>query len=312
MHLEVSNLTKYYTKSLPVIQSINFTVGKGEIISFIGDSGEGKTTFLKCITGLEKINSGRIVLNDRVLNDDNTFVKAQDRKIGFVFQNSPLFPHLNVKDNVLFNLEHIDSDKVNDILELTKLTLLLNRYPHQLSGGEQQRACIARALVREPDLLLLDEPFSNLHSEIKNAIRDEIYRIIKATNTTTILVTHDVSDSLHISDKILVFKSGVIQQYDTPFHLYNEPSNYYCAKILGPINKYHAENKTFYIRPENINIVNKSIYKLTVESSHFKGKEYQITAKYQDELWTLYSPLPYKIKDVIYVDFNEEKFIDLC
>tara|TARA_B100000683_G_scaffold237179_1_gene242238 strand:- start:2386 stop:3324 length:939 start_codon:yes stop_codon:yes gene_type:complete len=312
MHLEVSNLTKYYTKSLPVIQSINFTVGKGEIISFIGDSGEGKTTFLKCITGLEKINSGRIVLNDRVLNDDNTFVKAQDRKIGFVFQNSPLFPHLNVKDNVLFNLEHIDSDKVNDILELTKLTLLLNRYPHQLSGGEQQRACIARALVREPDLLLLDEPFSNLHSEIKNAIRDEIYRIIKATNTTTILVTHDVSDSLHISDKILVFKSGVIQQYDTPFHLYNEPSNYYCAKILGPINKYHAENKTFYIRPENINIVNKSIYKLTVESSHFKGKEYQITAKYQDELWTLYSPLPYKLKDVIYVDFNEEKFIDLC
>ena len=243
MHLEVSNLTKYYTKSLPVIQSINFTVGKGEIISFIGDSGEGKTTFLKCITGLEKINSGRIVLNDRVLNDDNTFVKAQDRKIGFVFQNSPLFPHLNVKENVLFNLEHIDSDKVNDILELTKLTLLLNRYPHQLSGGEQQRACIARALVREPDLLLLDEPFSNLHSEIKNAIRDEIYRIIKATNTTTILVTHDVSDSLHISDKILVFKSGVIQQYDTPFHLYNEPSNYYCAKILGPINKYHAENK---------------------------------------------------------------------
>tara|TARA_Y100001954_G_scaffold160965_1_gene170944 strand:+ start:2561 stop:3499 length:939 start_codon:yes stop_codon:yes gene_type:complete len=312
MHLEVSNLTKYYTKSLPVIQSINFTVGKGEIISFIGDSGEGKTTFLKCITGLEKINSGRIVLNDRVLNDDNTFVKAQDRKIGFVFQNSPLFPHLNVKENVLFNLEHIDSDKVNDILELTKLTLLLNRYPHQLSGGEQQRACIARALVREPDLLLLDEPFSNLHSEIKNAIRDEIYRIIKATNTTTILVTHDVSDSLHISDKILVFKSGVIQQYDTPFHLYNEPSNYYCAKILGPINKYHAENKTFYIRPENINIVNKSIYKLTVESSHFKGKEYQITAKYQDELWTLYSPLPYKLKDVIYVDFNEEKFIDLC
>ena len=312
MHLEVSNLTKYYTKSLPVIQSINFTVGKGEIISFIGDSGEGKTTFLKCITGLEKINSGRIVLNDRVLNDHDTFVKAQDRKIGFVFQNSPLFPHLNLKENVLFNLEHIDSDKVNDILELTKLTLLLDRYPHQLSGGEQQRACIARALVREPDLLLLDEPFSNLHSEIKNAIRDEIYRIIKATNTTTILVTHDVSDSLHISDKILVFKSGVIQQYDTPFHLYNEPSNYYCAKILGPINKYYAENKTFYIRPENINIVNKSIYKLTIESSHFKGKEYQITAKYQDELWTLYSPLPYKIKDVIYVDFNEEKFIDLC
>ena len=311
MHLEVSNLTKYYSKSSPVIQSIDFTVGKGEIISFIGDSGVGKTTFLKCISGLEKINSGRIVLNNRVLNDNDTFVKAQDRKIGFVFQNSPLFPHLNIKENVLFNLEHIDSDKVNYILELTKLKLLLNRYPHQLSGGEQQRACIARALVREPDLLLLDEPFSNLHSEIKNAIRDEIYRIIKATNTTTILVTHDLSDSLHISDKILVFKSGVIQQYDTPFHLYNEPSNYYCAKILGSINKYYADNKVLYIRPQNINIVTKSMHKLIVESSHFKGKEYQIRSKYQDEYWTLYSPLPYKFQDTIYVDFDEEKCIDL-
>lgn len=312
MHLEVSNLTKYFRKSLPIIQSIDFIVGKGEIISFIGDSGEGKTTFLKCISGLEKINSGRIVLNDRVLNDHDTFVKAQDRKIGFVFQNSPLFPHLNVKDNVLFNLEYPDSDKVDDILELTKLKLLLDRYPHQISGGEQQRACIARALVREPDLLLLDEPFSNLHLEIKNSIRDEIYRIIKATNTTTILVTHDVSDSLHISDKILVFKSGVIQQYDTPFNIYNKPSNYYCAKILGSINKYCVNNKTFYIRPENIKIVAKSMHRLTVESCHFKGKEYQIIAKYQDVSWILFSPLPYEPQDVIYIDFDGEKCIDLC
>ena len=124
-------------------------------------------------------------------------------------------------------------------------------------------------------------------------------------------MTHDVSDSLHISDKILVFKSGIIQQYDTPFHLYNEPSNYYCAKILGSINKYYADNKTFYIRPENINIVAKSMHKLTVESSHFKGKEYQITAKYQDESWILYSPLPYKFQDAIYVDFDQEKCINL-
>ncbi len=311
MHLEVSNLTKYYSKCSPVIQSIDFSVAKGEIISFIGDSGEGKTTFLKCISGLEKTNSGRIVLNDRILNDHDTFIKAQDRKIGFVFQNSPLFPHLNVKENVLFNLEHIDSDKINDILELTKLSLLLDRFPHQLSGGEQQRACIARALVREPDLLLLDEPFSNLHSEIKNAIRDEIYRIIKATNTTTLLVTHDVNDSLHISDKILVFKSGIIQQYDTPFHLYNKPSNYYCAKILGPVNKCITANGDFYIRPENINIVANSLHRLTVESSHFKGKEYQIKAKYKDESWVLYSTIPYKAQDTIYVDFHQDKCINI-
>lgn len=311
MHLEVFNLTKYYSKSSPVIQSIDFGVEKGEIISFLGDSGEGKTTFLKCLSGLEKLNSGRIVLKNKVLNDSETFVEAQDRNIGFVFQNSPLFPHLNVRENVLFNLENFDESKVNAMFKLSQLQTLLDRYPHQLSGGEQQRACIARALVREPDLLLLDEPFSNLDSEIKHTIRDEIYRIIKATNTTTILVTHDVSDSLHISDKILVFKSGIIQQYDTPFHLYNKPTNFYCAKILGPINIYSFQKKTYYIRPEKVTITSQSDHKLIVESSHFQGKEYQITARYQNESWILFSSLPYKPLDVIYVDFNLEDCITL-
>ena len=311
MHLEVYNLTQYYSKSSPVIQSIDFGVEKGEIISFLGDSGEGKTTFLKCLSGLEKLNSGRIVLNNKVLNDSETFVEAQDRNIGFVFQNSPLFPHLNVRENVLFNLENFDEAKVNSMFKLSQLQYLLNRYPHQLSGGEQQRACIARALVREPDLLLLDEPFSNLDSEIKHVIRDEIYRIIKATNTTTILVTHDVSDSLYISDKILVFKSGIIQQYDTPFNLYNKPANYYCAKILGPINNYSFQKKTYYIRPEKVSITLQSDHKLIVESSHFQGKEYQITARYQNELWILFSFVPYKPMDVIYVDFDLEDCITL-
>ena len=309
MHLEVFNLTKYYSKSSPVIKSINFGVEKGEIISFLGDSGEGKTTFLKCLSGLEKLNSGRIVLKNKVLNDSETFVEAQDRNIGFVFQNSPLFPHLNVRENVLFNLENFDESKVNAMFKLSQLQTLLDRYPHQLSGGEQQRACIARALVREPDLLLLDEPFSNLDSEIKHTIRDEIYRIIKATNTTTILVTHDVSDSLHISDKILVFKSGIIQQYDTPFNLYNKPTNFYCAKILGPINIYSLQKKTYYIRPEKITITSQSDHKLIVESSHFQGKEYQITAKYQNESWILFSSVPYKPLDVIYLDFDLEDCI---
>lgn len=311
MHLEVFNLTKYYSKSSPVIKSINFGVEKGEIISFLGDSGEGKTTFLKCLSGLEKLNSGRIVLKNKVLNDSETFVEAQDRNIGFVFQNSPLFPHLNVRENVLFNLENFDESKVNAMFKLSQLQTLLDRYPHQLSGGEQQRACIARALVREPDLLLLDEPFSNLDSEIKHTIRDEIYRIIKATNTTTILVTHDVSDSLHISDKILVFKSGIIQQYDTPFNLYNKPTNFYCAKILGPINIYSLQKKTYYIRPEKVTITSQSDHKLIVESSHFQGKEYQITARCQNESWILFSSLPYKPSDVIYVDFNLEDCITL-
>ena len=123
----------------------------------------------------------------------------------------------------------------------------MNRYPHEISGGEQQRACIARSIIREPDLLLLDEPFSNLDANIKFTIRDEICRIIRKSKTTTILVTHDINDALNVSDKILIFKAGIVQQYSSPETMYCEPANCYCAEILGDINKFPIENKTFYI-----------------------------------------------------------------
>ena len=172
----------------------------------------------------------------KTLNNKDVFVRPQDRKIGFVFQDYPLFPHLNLKDNIVFNLDKKYLSNLDYMLSLTNLTDLVDRFPHELSGGEQQRACIARALIREPDLLLLDEPFSNLDVAIKHSIRDEIYRIIKATKTTTILVTHDINDSLNIADKILVFKAGKLQQYDDPVEMYCKPANCYCARILGGIN----------------------------------------------------------------------------
>ena len=140
---------------------------RDRLISFLGESGSGKTTFLKCIAGLEKINSGSISLNSKLLNNNNFFLDPQKRKIGFVFQDYPLFPHLNLNDNITFNLERRYYSKLDSILKLTGLKYLLKRYPHELSGGEQQRACIARALIREPELLLLDEPFSNVDSAIK-------------------------------------------------------------------------------------------------------------------------------------------------
>ena len=218
MYLKVKNLVKHYSSEFPIIKDLSFSVNKGELISFLGESGSGKTTFLKCLAGLEKINSGYIELNGSVLNDNIKFEPPQNRKIGFVFQDYPLFPHLNLEDNITFNLEKKYNKNLDSILKLTGLKFLLERYPHELSGGEQQRACIARALIREPDLLLLDEPFSNLDTTIKDSMREEIYRIIKKTNTTSILVTHDINDALNISDRILIFKAGILQQYDDPVH----------------------------------------------------------------------------------------------
>tara|TARA_B110000259_G_C13948706_1_gene375820 strand:+ start:136 stop:1095 length:960 start_codon:yes stop_codon:yes gene_type:complete len=309
MHLKVNNLIKFYTKEEPLISSLNFSVEKGEIISFLGESGVGKSTFLKCIAGLESINSGSIELNEKVLNNKDVFVPPQKRNIGFVFQDYPLFPHLTLKENIVFNLDKRFLKKLDYMLDLTNLNSLIKRYPHELSGGEQQRACIARALIREPDLLLLDEPFSNLDSGIKHSIIDEIYQIIKATKTTTILVTHDIKDSLNIADKILVFKAGKLQQYDNPVEMYCKPANCYCARILGGINKYEKEGGSYYIRAEKIRIEEKSKIALTVKKSLFQGKEYSITADYKGETWNVFSSQPFKKEEVIYVSFEEEDLI---
>ena len=154
MYLKISNLEKYYIPNEPIIKNLDFSIEKGEIISFIGESGSGKTTFLKCLAGLEKINSGKIELNKLVLNDRTKFIEPEYRKIGFVFQDSPLFPHLNVLRNITINLNSTFFSRLEQVVSLTNLQNLIERFPHQLSGGEQQRVCIARALIREPDLLL--------------------------------------------------------------------------------------------------------------------------------------------------------------
>ena len=310
MYLEVKNLLKYYNRSYPIIKDLTFSVKKGELISFLGESGSGKTTFLKCLAGLESINGGSISLNSTFLNNDNTFVKPQKRKIGFVFQDYPLFPHLNVFNNIVFNLEKKYHSKIEYILKLTGLQFLVERFPHEISGGEQQRACIARALIREPELLLLDEPFSNLDSTIKESMKEEIFKIVKETNTTTILVTHDINDALNISDRILIFKAGILQQYDDPVKMYCEPANCYCAEVLGDMNKLFHKNETYYIRPEKVNISDKrSKYKVKVEKCFFQGKEYKVKGRINNEIWHFFSRSPIKEESNVYVNFPEKDLI---
>ena len=310
MFLSIENLIKFYSKDDPLIKDLNFSVNKGEFVSFIGESGSGKTTFLKCLAGLEKINSGKITLNNRVLDDKTTFVKPNHRKIGFIFQDYPLFPHLSVLENLKINLDEQYEKNIKYYVELTGLDNLLNRYPHELSGGEQQRVCITRALIREPDLLLMDEPFSNLDVSIKSKIQSEVYKILKSTDTTTILVTHDIKDTFDISDRILVFKAGIVQQYDKPEEMYCNPVNCYCAKILGDLNRIHIDGKELYIRPEKIKIVDKSDHKIKVEKTSFIGKEYKIKGTLNKDEIYFYNSVPIKDTNNLFIDFNKSDLLE--
>lgn len=310
MFLSIENLIKFYSKDDPLIKDLNFSVNKGEFVSFIGESGSGKTTFLKCLAGLEKINSGKITLNNRVLDDKTTFVKPNHRKIGFIFQDYPLFPHLSVLENLKINLDEQYDKNIKYYVELTGLDNLLNRYPHELSGGEQQRVCITRALIREPDLLLMDEPFSNLDVSIKSKIQSEVYKILKSTDTTTILVTHDIKDTFDISDRILVFKAGIVQQYDKPEEMYCNPVNCYCAKILGDLNRIHIDGKELYIRPEKIKIVDKSKHKIKVEKTSFIGKEYKIKGTLNKDEIYFYNSVPIKDTNNLFIDFNKSDLLE--
>ena len=308
MYLEVENLVKSFG-NIPVIKNLTFSIEKGQLISFVGESGSGKSTFLKCLSGLENINSGKVILNNKIINDKNLFVKPQRRKIGYVFQDYPLFPHLNIRENICFNLEKRYFKNFEDIVKLTNLKQLLERYPHEISGGEQQRVSIARSIIREPDLLLLDEPFSNLDANIKYSIRDEICKIIKKTNTTTILVTHDINDALNISDKILIFKAGIVQQYSDPEKMYCEPANCYCAEVLGEINKFPKDDKIYYIRPENLKVVDSSSNSIIIEKCFFQGKSYKLLGKYENNIWSLYSKTPLKINSEVFFEYSDSDLI---
>ena len=232
MYLNIENLVKFYSKEDPLIKDLNFSVKKGEFVSFIGESGSGKTTFLKCLAGLEKINSGKITLNNRVLDDKTTFIMPNHRKIGFIFQDYPLFPHLSVLENLKINLEKKYEKNIEYYVELTGLDNLLNRYPHELSGGGQQRVCITRALIREPDLLLMDEPFGALDAITRDSLQHEFLALKQRLNKTIIFVTHDIIEAITLGDRIAILHEGQLQQIGTSKEIIENPSTDFVRELF--------------------------------------------------------------------------------
>lgn len=240
-YLELKQISKNFG-SFQALKDISFSVEAGEFVSFLGASGCGKTTTLRIIAGFEQESSGVVTLAGSNLAG----VSPEKRNLGFVFQQYALFPNMTVRRNVAFGLKGIGLNKaqiesrVDEYLDQVRLTEFGQRYPHELSGGQQQRVSLARALARQPKMLLLDEPLSALDAKIRVHLRAEIKAIQKRLGITTLYVTHDQEEALWLSDRIVLMNQGVIEQIGTPTQLYNSPASEYVASFIGTINSLTA------------------------------------------------------------------------
>lgn len=234
--LEVHGVSQAYD-GRPVLSDLSFSLEQGTIGCLLGPSGCGKTTVLRCIAGFEPVREGEIGLHGEVMSRPGVTVPAERRRIGMVFQDYALFPHLTVERNIAFGLRASQpaarDARVAELLDIVRLDQVASRYPHELSGGQQQRVALARALAPRPALLLLDEPFSNLDVELRERLSVEVRDILKQQKTTAILVTHDQNEAFNIADEIGIMSHGAIDQWDTPYRLYHEPATRFVADFIG-------------------------------------------------------------------------------
>ena len=234
MEVSLKNLSKYFGK-VKAVNSFNLEINDGEFVALLGPSGCGKTTTLLMIAGIYKPTTGGIYFGDKIVNE----VLPKDRKIGMVFQSYALYPHMTAFDNITFPLKLLKTPKeerekrANEVAKLVQIEELLDRKPAQLSGGQQQRVALCRALIKKPDILLLDEPLSNLDAKLRTLMRAELKRLQRRLGITTIFVTHDQVEAMTMSDKIALLELGELQQYSSSDELYNRPVNLFVAGFIG-------------------------------------------------------------------------------
>jgi iron(III) transport system ATP-binding protein len=234
--LELDNIAIEYQRTR-VVDGLNLSLKAGQIGCLLGPSGCGKTSILRAIAGFEPVAQGQISLRNELVSQFDQQVSADKRRISVVFQDFALFPHLNVTDNIAFGLHKLSRSqknlKVEQMLELVGLEQHKHHYPYQLSGGQQQRVALARAMAPEPELLLLDEPFSSLDAELRDELATEIRQILKGANTTALMVTHDQHEAFAMADIIGVLEQGKLHQWDDAYRLYHKPASRFVADFIG-------------------------------------------------------------------------------
>ncbi|TXT50772.1 MAG: iron(III) transport system ATP-binding protein [Spirochaetes bacterium] len=273
-----------------VVKDFSIEIEDGEFITFLGPSGCGKTTSLRMVAGFVRPTSGEIIIGDSIVSSpaSRIFIQPEDRKLGMVFQSYAVWPHMNVFNNIAYPLrikkeqKSVIAKKVEKILDLVDMSELGKRFPSELSGGQQQRVALARALVMEPEVLLLDEPLSNLDAKLREDMRIEIKELQKKTGITIIFVTHDQMEAMLMSDRVVVMEKGVIHQVGDPVSIYQNPANFFVAGFIGTANFIkpghldeigYRSAKTCMVRPEDIVLdKEKGRYRGTVAQKMFIGE----------------------------------------
>ena len=320
--IELKNLSKTYNKKIEALHDINFTIEDGQFFVLLGPSGAGKTTTLRCIAGLEKIDNGSILFNDESVTED----QPASRDVCFVFQQYSLYPHYSVYENLAFPLrspmrklpEDEIKTKVENIASMLKISNKLNNKATQLSGGEMQRVAIGRALVREPNLYLMDEPLSSLDAKLRESLRVELKNIQTNLNATILYVTHDQAEATTLADKIGVLKEGHLVQIGTPEEIYENPNSIYVSQRLGspkinilPGTLFGMNDvPSFGIRPENITIGNGN-HSAKIISIENLGSETVVALNFKDQeiLVSIQGNYKSSINETINFDINNEKVL---
>lgn len=303
--LSLKNISLTLEKKV-ILENIDFSLDEKEIACLLGPSGCGKTTLLRIIAGLEERSTGEITLNNKIIQDKKTFVSPQKRNIGMVFQDYALFPHLNVSENITLGLDHLKKSerqqKLTQMLELVKLEAWRESYPHKLSGGQQQRVALARALAQSPNILLLDEPFSNLDTELRYQLSEDVRSILKELGMSAILVTHDQTEAFSFADKIGLMKEGHIDQLSSTYDLYHAPQTPFAASFIGEgsivlgseLKAYMPHlslsmNGKILVRPQDIILDEASLIKAKVAKKIFRGSHYLYLLDFDNGLKVLSS-----------------------
>lgn len=277
------------------VDKVTFELGDHEVLALVGPSGCGKSTLLRILAGLQPTETGTVELGGQVVDDGRRPVPPEGRRVGLVFQEHALFPHLTVADNIGFGVRDGDrASRVADMLDLVGLAGYDDRYPHELSGGERQRVALARALAPRPALLLLDEPFASLDPNLRSRVRDDVVAILRSTLTPAIMVTHDQNEALAVGDRVAVMQAGRIIQIDTPERVFHAPSNRFVAAFMGEANflpwgvaaveisgigDHPTSTAIAMVRPDDVTFSVELDGAASVEAAEFRGSSWCYTLR---------------------------------